>query len=309
MISDRKNSRIAPLLAIAVALGWATIGAAQVPSGPKDSTLDDLLKKVDESAKPKADPAVAKPAKPGDVAPADKDLDGLLEKLGQTKDAPSADGKKPEPPPSGEGDAPPDPGAGDKPDAKSKPKPRPDDLKGKDKDLEEHLQELAGKKKKPKGGQGGQGQGQGKDQSGEDGPLGDLIKQMREVEGRLGKPDTGEQTRQKQAEIVKRMDALIDQMRQSRSQSQAMRMMRQGKQPGKPGGEPGQMANGPPPTRPEGPKGKSIVALDKNAWGHLPPDLRSEMDNVFNEQLLPSKEDLIKRYYLSVSKKSLTRGE
>ena len=33
------------------------------------------------------------------------------------------------------------------------------------------------------------------------------------------------------------------------------------------------------------------------------------MDNVFKEELLPSKEELIRRYYLSVSKKSLAREE
>lgn len=303
-----RNRRLAAL-ASALIVAWASCGLAQAPAKPRDEALDDLLKKVEESTKPKDSEAdKAGPAKPGEVAPKDKDLDSLLEKLGQTKDAPSPDGKKPEPPPSGgDGDKPPMPDDGKGADDKNADKPRPADLKGKDKSLDEHLEELAGKKKKPKGGQHGQGEGKG--QSEEDGPLGDLIKQMREVEQRLGKPDTGEQTRQKQTEIVKRLDTLIDQMRQSQSQSQAMRMIRQGKQPGKPGQEPGQMANGPPPMRPETPKGKSIVALDKNAWGHLPPDLRSEMDNVFNEQLLPAKEDLIKRYYLSVSKKSLSRGE
>ena len=33
------------------------------------------------------------------------------------------------------------------------------------------------------------------------------------------------------------------------------------------------------------------------------------MDNVFKEEPLPSKEELIRRYYLSVSKKSLLREE
>ena len=42
---------------------------------------------------------------------------------------------------------------------------------------------------------------------------------------------------------------------------------------------------------------------------HLPPELRQEMDNVAKEVMLPSKEELIKLYYLSVSKKSLTREE
>src|SRR5439155_11457328 len=108
---------------------------------------------------------------------------------------------------------------------------------GDDKDLDEHLS--GADKKKPRDGQQRQ-QGRKKDE--EDGPLGDLIKQMREVEQRLGQPDTGEQTRQKQTEIVKRLDGLIEQMRLVRSQSQMMRMMRQGQKPG----QQGQQANNDP---------------------------------------------------------------
>lgn len=303
----RNRARRLAALVSALVLAWSGLGLAQAK--PKDDALDDLLKKVEESNKTKDAPVdPVKPAKAGEVAPKDKDLDSLLEKLGQSKDEASPDGKAPPPPPGGEGDKPPMPddgkgkdkgeGAGDK-----AAKPKPKDLSGKDKELDEHL---AGDKKKPKSGEKPGGK---KDGGGEDGPLGDLIKQMREVEQRLGQPDTGEKTRQKQTEIVKRMDTLIDQIRQSKSQGQAMRMIRGGKQPGKPGQEPGQMADGAPPTRPEKPNPKSILAKNKDAWGHLPPDLRAEMDNVFNEQLLPSKEDLIKRYYLSVSKKSLSRGD
>jgi len=322
-------------LAAALILGWAALGLAQAPAKPKDEAIDDLLKKVEEAGKPRDTPATVKPdagpkadskakdggkarpaAKPGAVDAKDKDLDDLLGKLGASKDAPAADDKGGPPPPGGEPGKP-DPASGG--DGKGKDKNKKDGpgagapkdgLSGDDKGLDEHLQELAGKKKKTKPGQkGGQGQGKGQDKGEEDGPLGDLIKQMREVENRLGKPDTGEETRQKQAEIVKRMDTLIEQMRQSQGQSQAMRMIRQGKQPGKPGDQPGAMAQGAGPMRPEKPRPKSVLALDKNAWGHLPKSMRDEMANVDNEGLLPSREDLIKRYYLSVSKKSLTRGE
>jgi hypothetical protein len=47
----------------------------------------------------------------------------------------------------------------------------------------------------------------------------------------------------------------------------------------------------------------------KDEWGHLPEELRQEMANVFKEEYLTSKFDLIKRYYQSVSQKSLVRGE
>lgn len=304
-------------LSTALVLGWALAGLAQAPGKPKDDDLDDLLKKVEQPAKPEDKDDAAKPAKPGGVAPKDKDLDDFLEKLGEDKDKPNADGKPPEPPPGAAGDdkKPESSGGKDDKDKKDRgPKsegarPKGDDLKGADKDLDEHLS--GADKKKPRNGQGGrqQGKGQGKDE--DDGPLGDLVKQMREVEQRLGQPDTGEQTRQKQTEIVKRMDGLIEQMRLVRTQSQMMRMMRQGQKPGQ---QQGQMANNDPQQgvglqKPAAPRPKSIVAKDDAQWGHLPPGLREEMDNIFKEEVLPGKSDLIRRYYLSVSKKSLSRGD
>jgi hypothetical protein len=306
-------------LATALLLGWAVVGLAQGPAKPKDDDLDDLLKKVEQAAKPKdtaKDKDAAKPAKPGAVAPKDKDLDDFLEKLGEEKDKPKADGKPPEPPPGASDEMKPDQkgGKGDK-DKKDRgkasdaPKPKKDDLTGQDKDLDEHLSG-ADKKKQQKGGQKG-AQGKGQKQDEEDGPLGDLIKQMREVEQRLGQPDTGEQTRQKQTEIVKRLDTLIEQMRLVRSQSQMMRMMRQGQRPGQ---QQGMQANNDPQQgvglqKPATPRPKSVLAKGADSWGHLPPDLRAEMDNVFREAVLPAREDLIRRYYLSVSKKSLSREE
>ena len=81
---------------------------------------------------------------------------------------------------------------------------------------------------------------------------------MRDVEERLNQPDTGEETRKKQNQIVKNLDKLIEQIKNSPSQSQAMRMIREGKKPGdqpgaKPGNQPGSMANGPPRPRPRSP--------------------------------------------------------
>ena len=302
---------IATTLAVTTACACAL---AQSPSAAKDDDLDGLLKKVEQrekkpdsprtdSIKTKGKPSAPvspsdKPKTDGEVSGKDKELDDLLGKIGATKDEPSPDEKK-SPMPGSEGD--------DK--GKSSPPPsgeakKSKDLTGEAKDLDEHLKELAGKReKKAKKGDKGKSQDQG--------PLGDLVKQMREVEQRLGKPDTGEQTREKQAEIVKKMDTLIEQMKQARDQQQAMRQLRKGQKPGQ--GQPGDgqdnLANGPPSARPEKPKGQSIVALDKDAWGHLPPELRSEMENVFKEDLLPARADLIKRYYIAVSRKSLAREE
>jgi hypothetical protein len=232
------------------------------------------------------------------------------------KDEPSTDGKPPEPPPGGAGQKPPKPegGQGDQDKDKDKQKdqkstkPKPSDLTGQDKDLDERLSGAAKKKQQQQRKQQGQGQGQG--QKEEDGPLGDLIKQMRDVEERLGQPDTGEETRKKQTQIVKRLEGLIEQARMMKTQRQVMRSIRAGNQPGQQQGQQqGALAGGVPPSKPLDPKTpKSLLAV-KEPWGHLPPALRDEMNNIFNEQLLPSREDLIKRYYLSVSQKNLSRGE
>jgi hypothetical protein len=68
------------------------------------------------------------------------------------------------------------------------------------------------------------------------------------------------------------------------------------------------MANGPPPTKPLNPKDPAIpIEIVKNVWGQLPPQLRDDMSNIFNEHPLPTKTDLIRLYYLSLGQKSNSR--
>ena len=301
--------------ALALPFGWPSPASAQdkPANPPKDEALDDLLKKLDDpkpadgdakkagDTKPKAeatpaDKPAAKDAKAGsaEVAPKDKPLDTLLEKLGESEDTPAPDERKPgaggdpkkdqAPPPGGDG----------------KTKDDPNALSGKDKSLDEALDEAAGKRKKkdrkdPEGG----------------GPMGDVIKQMREVEQRLGKTDTGEQTRKQQAEIVKRIDTLIEQMRSSQSQSKGKRQQGMAMNGGQPGQENSETAGTNGGNAPHAkPKEKDGAAFNggKEAWGHLPPELRQEMENVFKEEALPGRDELIRRYYLSVAKKKTTRG-
>ena len=261
----------------------------------KEESLEKLLEKLEAKDKA-ADQARSKDKpgdkKPGEVAPKDKDLDSILEKLGQTRDEPSPDDKKPNQPGN---DGPPPPGG----------QPKPDDLKGGEKDLDERLRELNGKKDKPKN-------DRPRKPEDETGPLGQVIKEMRDVEERLGKPDTGEETRKKQGEIVKNLDAMIERMKNAPSQSMAMRMIREGKDQGpprppkngQPGQQPGATADGAQKTKPNDPmKGKIPSDLAKSIWGQLPASLRESMNNVLSEQALPSKEELIRLYYLSLGKK------
>ena len=93
------------------------------------------------------------------------------------------------------------------------------------------------------------------------GPLGQVIKEMREVEQRLGKPDTGEETRKKQKQIVKNIETLIEQMKQSGGQSGAMAMRQvrsarpEARRPARP--DPGANAGGAPNTKPAKPDGNA----------------------------------------------------
>ena len=81
-----------------------------------------------------------------------------------------------------------------------------DKLGEKDKDLDERLEELTGRKKKRPS----------SDQE-RSGPVGEMIKEMRDVEERLGKPDPSEDTQKKQKQIVKRIETMIEQAKQSGS--------------------------------------------------------------------------------------------
>src|SRR5579883_3510049 len=84
---------------------------AQAPSGGKDDELDQFLKKLDDRDTPKS-PAPKKAqakkgeekkgeGKGGSLSDKDKDLDSFLEKLGQTRETPAADDKRPGTPPAG----------------------------------------------------------------------------------------------------------------------------------------------------------------------------------------------------------------
>ena len=285
---------------------------------PKDDALDKLLEKVDgpkdEAAKPvdvakpdadppkdQAKPADGKPkpdAKDGEVGEKDKALDSLLEKLGETKEeaapeekGPGGPGPKPEKPPEGA-----DPRPGEE---KTK-------LEGETKKLDEHLQDLTGRIRKRKSGD------QQKKQGGGDSRLAEAIKKMDEVEQRLKKTDTGEQTRKTQGEIVKQLDTILEEIRRQSAMSQGkgrgMKSAGQGRQPGQDGTN-GDTAQGTGPQKPLRPTAKSSLADNKDIWGDLPAYIREDMENVFKEEPLTIKKSLVDRYFLSISKKSMDRKD
>ena len=138
------------------------------------------------------------------------------------------------------------------------------------------------------------------------------VVEMRDVEQRLGKPDPSEDTQAKQKQIIKRIDTLIEQVRQSGSSAGRLTIRfrrQQGNQPGQQGDQPGALAQGAGPMKAAKPTSQHSTAGGKGAWGHLPPELRQVMENTFKEEMLSSKQELISRYFLSVGEGKLKRDE
>jgi hypothetical protein len=262
--------------------GGSPVGSkdASRPTPASDKTGKGATDKTKKSSAPTA----------STVAPRDQAIDDLLEKLGESKDAPA-----PEERPRNQG-AP-------RPEEPSRAeKPSPAKLGGKDKDIDERLEEYAGRKKKrPAADDPGNG------------TIGEIVKEMRDVEQRLGKPDPSEDTQNKQKQIIRRIDTLIEQVRQSGSSGSrwvVRRVRRPGQQPGQqPGDEPGALARGAPAMKPAKPTSQHSTAGGREIWGHLPAELREVMENSFKELGLKSMEEMINRYFLSVAKGKPVREE
>jgi hypothetical protein len=295
-------------------LAWAVLAGlpdAVLPSAvAQDDALDKLLEKLDEKPKPastggEAEKKPQEPKPPGQMADGDQDLDDLLKKLG--------DGDADRPDTTG----PARPGAG-----AGKPKPdTPDALKGDDQGLDKRLEEMVRKKnpekEKQEQQQDGQQGGEGQSKSSDDSPLGQAIKKMEEARQRLSKQDTGAETRKTQGEVVKQLDQILEQMRKAQAQRQqerqqklSMRTRQAGQKPGQQqqgqqqeDGQQGNNAQGVGPQAPKKPTVSDVLVGAKDTWGDLPPHLREEMENVFREEMLPAKRDLIIRYYSSVARK------
>jgi hypothetical protein len=297
-----------PRIIARLALGTTFLLAlAGSPASGQDDALKKLLEKLESPAPaPKTDEKKPDGKKTDGKTPdqkkpigddRDKAVDSFLEKLGGGRDeAPTAKGKAPS-------EIGPDSGLpGEKP------------IDAKDENLDEHLERLLGRIKKDKDEQEGDGEG-GQGQSPEGGRLAETVKKMREVEQRLTKLDTGQDTRKTQDQIVGELDQLLKRIQQMKQQQQQQgqqkgaKMAGQGQGQGQqPGGNPGDQPGGAPPQQPKTPDPSTGLAGAKDSWGHLPGTLREVMENVSRMQPLPEKKELVERYFLSVAKRSLSRA-
>jgi hypothetical protein len=321
-------------VAVGLGAGLSTLDFAQETPRPKDDALDSLLEKLsdpsdgahkkndkpspskkstDADKKKDSDPGAADAKRPGtpgatgdkaqgkkpegssSLTGKDQEVDDLLQKLGETTETPSKDDR-----PRGAG--------GSEKSGAGGPSQRPDPtdrnrLSGKDKETDEHLEELTGRKRRKKD-----------DNEERPGPAGQIIKEMRDIEQKLSKPDTGESTREEQKKVVKQIESLIEEAKRSGQSSMRRMVMRRVRQQGpqrgqQPGQTDGAMARGVGPSKPLQPTSKHSTAGGKDVWGHLPDELRQEIENMSSEEPLASKLELIERYYLSVAKRKLVREE
>lgn len=282
----RTSKFAAGLIALTLGAAWPGFAIGQD---------DDALKKLLEKIEPNGPDAAEEPnptadgSKPAAEQKKDKGLDSMLEKLGIREERPETSGRVPK--------------AGS-------PDPRPDSIKPEDQDLDAHLRRLIGRID-PKKDQDEEEQGQ----SG--GPMAETMKKMREVEQRLTKLDTGEQTREEQQEIVKSLDQVLERiqkMRQEQRQQQsgekdptkmAGQQRGQQDQPGDPSSPEG---GGAPPMKPKLPDQPTGLTSAKDTWGHLQGSMREVIDNVSRMMPLEGKKELVDRYFLSVAKRSVARS-
>ncbi len=161
-------------------------------------------------------------------------------------------------------------------------------------------------------------------QQSDDDPLERVIKSMRVVHKRIEDRDTGRETRKIQDQIVKDLQVLIDLAKRQRPprqrQNQPKPMPQQPSNQDKPNGPPSEdkqsadtptsktnnqdAANESTERTDEAQKKKAELAqrraLGQEVWGHLPPNLREKMLNIFSEESLPKYKDLVRRYFESL---------
>lgn len=149
------------------------------------------------------------------------------------------------------------------------------------------------------------------DAAGDENPLDEISRRMRDVEQMLRESDTGERPQSLQRKIVADLDKLIDaamrraqSSNQASSQSQQRSRRDQARQPGsmtdtgQPGKQPARDSTDRLGTaQPERPTPAEMAKLLEDLWGHLPERDRQRVINSSIEEFLPAYEQLIEQYF------------
>jgi hypothetical protein len=150
-----------------------------------------------------------------------------------------------------------------------------------------------------------------------------ITKNMRMVDERLAMKDAGAGTRQVQRDILKDLDALIEQKRRQQQQQRASQSSRnqqrqqraqrqrelQEQAEAQKQQENDQMTKTGTGGGRGGGRGGKIADLYKDIWGHLPETLRQEMDAYSREKFMAKYGDLLKQYYSTISEKGRGKGD
>jgi len=158
-------------------------------------------------------------------------------------------------------------------------------------------------------------------------PLEAVIRRMRTAGKRIGRQETGPETRALQQQVVRDLQKLIDQVRKGRSrrspspQSPSAARPSAGRKPpqtttpstdggGKPRTGKSQQSTDRQHTTPT-PDRRIITRrmLVKELWGHLPPALRQRLLNIEGAAPLPQYGQLVRRYFESLAEQDTRKPQ
>ncbi len=144
-------------------------------------------------------------------------------------------------------------------------------------------------------------------------PLLEIARQMQLAGQRILKNDSGADTQDLQTEIVKDLDAMIEQARKNCRQCKPGSSQKQQTAARRPIGQPNSKQGAPGTNSAENPTGSSnrpsgngpgtttdleqVKAVIKDIWGQLPPGMREQMLQSPPEEFLPKYERLIEQYF------------
>lgn len=156
-------------------------------------------------------------------------------------------------------------------------------------------------------------------------PLERVDQRMRDVQGRLAKFDSGDETQTIQREIVGDLESLIEQIKKGGNcptcgaaqcnkhgkQKRSTANQQSGQQASKPNqaNEPkeGQVTAGPGTVSDD--QKAAGTRLVRAVWGHLPEKLREEMQQASQDTGLPKYRPLIELYFRSIAEHSESRRQ
>jgi hypothetical protein len=159
-----------------------------------------------------------------------------------------------------------------------------------------------------------------------------LARDFHDIESLLQRARTGSNTQQKQEDVVKGLDELIEkigrQQQQQREQqadsarqksrdrhgqqtAQRQRGSTAAGQPRMARGQQSIQARGNPkaPVPPVSGQANKLEELYRDVWGHLPEALRQEMNQYAREQFMAQYGDLLKQYYATIAEKGRRKGD